>query len=264
MLGLTLLNVLLALATPHVRADDPASVPLEVLRTRHVAVQTKINGEGPFRLVLDTGAPITFINRRVAVKLGLMKPDAAKQPAMLGMGGQVKVRSLEVGSVKAEDVPVMILDHPIVEMIGQVEGGIDGIVGYTFWARYRMTLDYQAKQATFASSDYKPQDVLASVMARLMNTDDRAPVISPAGLWGMEAAVEKGKVVVKRVTPGWPAAQAGLRPGDRIKTINRRWTDTFPELLDALAHARPDQPAAMVIDRSGTEVRVEVRPRTGL
>ena len=255
------------LSTPQpaqARLQDAVAVPMQILRTRHIAVQVRINGEGPFRLALDTGSPITFMNRRLAAKLGLMTPEAAKQPMMLGMGGQVKLKSLDIGGVKAADVPVMILDHPIVEMIGQVEGGIEGIIGYTFWARYRMTLDYQAKELTLTPSNYQPQDVLASVLGRLMRADDRPPVVSPGGIWGMVTSAARGRVVVRTVTPGWPAAQAGLRSGDYIRTINRRWTDTLPDLVEALSHAHPDSPAEVVADRAGRELRLKIVPRRGL
>lgn len=259
-----LATFLLACPRPLAQIPQPVQVPLDILRTRHIAVQTKINGQGPFRLVLDTGAPITFINRRVAVKLGLMKADAAKQPMMLGMGGQVKVKTLEVGGAKATDVPVIILDHPIVEMIGQVEGGIDGIVGYTFWGRFDMTLDYQAKQVTFGPSNYQPEDVLSSVMTRLFRTDERAPVVAPGGIWGMAVAEADGGIVVKSVTPGWPAAMGNLQAGDKIKSINLRWTDSMPDLADALSHAHANDPAEVVALREGREVHLQIRPKPGL
>ena len=43
----------------------------------------------------------------------------------------------------------MVMDHPTVEAISKTVGPIDGIVGFPFFARYRMTLDYQAKKLTF-------------------------------------------------------------------------------------------------------------------
>jgi hypothetical protein len=243
------------------------TVPLEVLRTRHIAVQAKINGQGPFRLVLDTGAPITFINRRLAAKLGLMSAEAAKKKMVVGMGGQVKVHSLEVGEVKAENVPVMLLDHPIVEMIGQVEGGIDGIIGYTFWGRYKMTLDYEAKQAVFDSTPYEIEDVLSSVMGKLLKTDDRPPLVSPAGIWGMKTETRKNMaypVVLTSTTSGWPADAGGLRIGDRLLTINGRWIDSNSSLLDALSIAKPGTQAEIVVKRGTQQQTLWITPRPGL
>lgn len=259
---ITIAICLLDIAIP--RSTTLNTVPLVVLRSRHIAVQAMINGEGPYRLVLDTGAPITFINRRLASKLGLLDPEAAKKKMVIGMAGQVKIRSLEVGGAKAEDVPVIMLDHPIVEMIGEVEGGIDGIIGYTFWSRFRMTLDYQAKRLSLEENGYAPHDVLSSVMGRLMRSDNRPLLISPGGIWGMEATAKNGQVFVKRVTTGWPAAIGGLLAGDRIKTINRRWTDSMPDLLNALATSSAGEAAELVVVRGKIEVKLIVQPRPGL
>jgi hypothetical protein len=249
---------------PAASNSNTVTIPLEVLRTRHIAVQTRINGEGPFRLVLDTGAPITFINRRLAAQLGLIKPEAASTPSIIGMGGQVSVKTLEVGDAKSENVPVIILDHPIVEMIGQIEGGIDGIVGYTFWSRYRMTLDYQAKQVTLAPTTYEPNDVLSSVYSRLMRTDTRPPVVAPGGIWGMRAAAKSGRVEVLGVTPGWPAHTGGLRSGDLINTLDRRWVNSMPELLDAMARVAPGRSAEVQVVRRGKTLNLMIAPRPGV
>src|SRR5207302_5303192 len=37
----------------------PATVPFELLETKHMAVKIKLNGKGPYRVIFDTGAPVT-------------------------------------------------------------------------------------------------------------------------------------------------------------------------------------------------------------
>ncbi len=38
-----------------------------------MAIMVKINGQGPYRLLFDTGAPITLIDNKVAEAAGLLK-----------------------------------------------------------------------------------------------------------------------------------------------------------------------------------------------
>ena len=63
------------------------------------------------------------------------------------------------------------------------------------------------------------------------------------------------------VEPGWPAAAAGLMPGDRVISIGgvevESWQDVQAEIL-----ARPGQLFTIVVERSGQPLTVEVTPRT--
>src|SRR5947208_2988059 len=49
-------------------------VPYRLTDTKHVMVRVKINGKGPFNLIMDTGAPAVFITKPVAKKAGA-EPD---------------------------------------------------------------------------------------------------------------------------------------------------------------------------------------------
>src|SRR5262245_7635670 len=119
----------LVIAVP-VRADDakdkPVVVPFELLKTKHMTVQVKVNGKGPYRLIFDTGAPATLINNKIAKEASLLKK--VRQPAfsLFGSVGTVKVDKLEVGDVAAENVPAVVMDHPLVEGMSKKLGAIDG------------------------------------------------------------------------------------------------------------------------------------------
>src|SRR5205807_1264034 len=86
-------------------AAPPATItaPLEVLKTKHIAVSVRVNGAGPFRLVLDTGSPISFLSGHAAEQAGLITADAARRPVLLGMRGQAVVKSLEIGGAQVKD-----------------------------------------------------------------------------------------------------------------------------------------------------------------
>ena len=73
-----------ALLTTSGFAADPApkdkpvaetEVPYRLTDTKHVLVRVKLNGQGPFNFILDTGAPAVFIPNKIAKKIGLKFDD---------------------------------------------------------------------------------------------------------------------------------------------------------------------------------------------
>lgn len=258
------------------RADDakekPVVVPFELLKTKHMAVQVKVNGKGPYRLIFDTGAPATLINNRVAKEAGLLKK--VRQPAfsLFGSVGTVKVDKLEVGDVAAENVPAVVMDHPLVEGMAKKLGPIDGIVGFSFFGRYRMTLDYQAKQMTLAPTGYDPPDAMEAMTAALtaLLARDKPPVkvLTAAAQWGTVVAKDaddhEAGVTVKEVLAGGPAALAGVQPGDRLLTLDDRWTDSVADCYAAAGRVKPGQAVKITIKRGSEEKELTVKPVAGL
>ena len=57
-------------------------------------------------------------------------------------------------------------------------------------------------------------------------------MLSAAGQWGLVADKDKDDeeagVTIKEVMPGSAAAAAGLKAGDRLLTLDGRWTDSLP------------------------------------
>ena len=265
--------LLLALA-PAARAEAPAkpvTVPFELLRSGHMAIQVKVNGKGPYRLIFDTGAPVTLLNNKVAKEAGLLKGVATPAFALFGAMGDVKVRSLEVGGLTARDTSAIVMDHPVVGLMAKKLGPLDGIVGFPFFARYKVTLDYKARTLTFAPGTYKPGDPLKSLESELMKMVMGGPappkVLAAAGQWGLRA--EKGDkdeagVTVREVLAGGAAAAAGLKAGDRLLSIDGRWTDSLPDLYAAAGHVKPGTEAVVRVKRDGKEIELKVKPLTGL
>jgi hypothetical protein len=249
-------------------------VPFELLPSGHMTVMVKLNGKGPYKLIFDTGAPTLLINNRIAKEAGLDK-DAKKPPiALFGSGGEVKVPTLEVGDQKAENVPAMIMDHPTVDAISTAfkkdSGPIDGIVGFPFFARFKVTIDYRAKTMTFVPNGYNPPNVTEAMQKELMDRftkGETVKILAPAAQWGMicmkEAKDEDAGVVVKEVLPESAAAKAGLKKGDRVLTVDGRWTDTLPDLYMAAGYIKPGKTAPLVIKREGKEMELQVKPTPG-
>jgi membrane-associated protease RseP (regulator of RpoE activity) len=254
------------------KSTEPVTVPFELLRSGHMAVQIKVNGKGPYRVIFDTGAPISLLNNKIAKEAGLLKDAEKPLFNLFGTMGQVIVKSLQVGDLKAENVNAIIMDHPTIDAISRVLGPVHGIVGFPFFARYRMTLDYKAKELTFVPNGFEPPDVMEALMAgmMLMSGNGKAPTqaVAPAGQWGMvikEDAASKGEAGVKvtKVYSASAAAKAGIKEGDRILSLDGRWTDSMADLYTAAGYAKPGVETKVTIQRDGKELEVKVRPTSG-
>jgi len=259
--------------TPTTREKDPnavkaTTVPFELLKSGHMAVQVKVNGKGPYKLIFDTGAPITLVNNKLAREAGLLEGMPRPAFTLFGSMGEVKIKSLEVGGQKATDVAAVVMDHPTVELISKVLGPIHGIVGFPFFARYRMTLDYQSKTVTFEPNGYNPPDVMKSMLAALTTMGKGPLQLAPAGQWGLVPSKEVGDdddgVDIKEVIAGSPAAQGGLKRGDRLLTLDGRWTDTVKALYEAAAHIKPGTTVTLKVKRGGKEMPLKVTPAEGM
>jgi Aspartyl protease/PDZ domain len=245
-------------------------VPFELLKSRHMAIQVMINGKGPYRLIFDTGAPTNLINNKTAKDAGVLKKDDKGGMAMFGMSGAKVIDTLEIGDVKMEKVPVMVMDHPTVKAISEALGPIEGLIGFPFFARYKTTVDYQKKELTFTPNGYVPSDAMQSLMEKLTKGGGKqgAAIVAPAAVWGFTVdkgdADEEAGVTVKEVLSGSAAAAGGLKVGDRVLTLDGRWTDSIADTFTAASLVKPGREAVVVVKRGDKEVKLSVKPVKGV
>jgi PDZ domain/Aspartyl protease len=259
-----------SLSTAKSNKTDPESVvPFEMLPTNHMLVEARINDKGPYHLIFDLGAPITLLSNRVSEAAGVVKPSA-RRSFLFGMRGEAEVSKLQVGELKATKLPVIILDHPVLAALEEMTGRqIDGLMGFTFFARYKTTIDYQAHQMTFAPIDYQVRDLMKELPDRLLGPKvTRRRVLAPSGLWGIRLGKPTGGldspgVPIVEVYPRSAAARAGLRPGDVLITLDGRWTSSIVDVFHAVADIKPGREAAVVIQRDGKDQVFTIRPADG-
>jgi hypothetical protein len=250
------------------RAPKPATVPFDLLKTQHMVVDIKVNGKGPYRVIFDTGAPIMLLNNKVAKEGGILPKDF-RRPffAPFGSIGDFKIKTLELGDLKVHDIKTIVMDHPTISLISKALGPIEGIVGFSFFARYRMTVDYQAKEMTFVPTKFQPPDMIENVM-KMLRPGNRTQVLAPAGQWGFQVQKddkdEEPGVTVKEVLPGTPADKAGLKSGDRLLTLSGRWTDTVADCYIAAGFVAPGSDAVVLIRREQKELHLKVKVAAGL
>ena len=245
----------------------PATVPFDLVASNHMVVQAKVNGAGPYRLVFDLGAPITLLGNKAGEGSGVIAKDAPKS-FLMGMRGEGKIRSLEIGELTAGEIPVVVLDHPTLKALGGFLGRpLDGIMGFTFFARYRTTIDYQAKVMTFEPVDFRVGNLMQDLATKLSGPKvARRRVLAPAGVWGLvlgEADGDGTGVAIKSVRPDGPAARAGLRAGDVLTTLDGRWTASTADAYAAAAAVEGPGPVEVVVRRDGKDETLRVTPAVG-
>lgn len=253
-------------------AVKPVTVPFETLKTGHMAVRIKVNSKGPYRVIFDTGAPVHLLNTKLAKEAGLLKDAPTSSFPFLGTIAEVTIKELQVGDEKVAKQDAIVMDHPLVEMMSKKLGPLYGIVGFPFFARYRMTIDYQTETLTLVPTGFRPPNVMKSMQAtllQLMASDpEKVKVLAPAAQWGLvpqkKAGDEEAGVDIKTVRDGSAAAEAGLKPGDRLLTIDGRWTDTLPDLFEIAGHLKPGVSVPLGIKRGGKEMALKIKLRAGL
>jgi hypothetical protein len=244
-------------------------VPFEMMPTNHMLVQARINDKGTYHLIFDLGAPITLLSNRASETAGVVKDDAPRG-FFFAMRGEAEIDKLSAGDLTAAKLPVIVFDHPILSALGDVvDRRIDGIMGFTLFARYKTTIDYQTRRMTFEPVDYQVRDLFKELQERMLRPKvARHRVLAPLGLWGLRLGKPAGGldtpgVPIAAVDDGSPAALGGLKPGDVITTLDGRWTTSILDVFAAAAAAEPGRPAAVVILRDGKELTLAVTPAEG-
>ncbi|WBO22472.1 aspartyl protease family protein [Sphingomonas abietis] len=109
---------------------DPASTAVKLREVdARMTVPVLINGQGPFRFIVDSGATRTVISSRLAAQLAL--PAAGTVP-LHSIGGEsevpaARIASLYVGTLPAKEIVAPILDETNLGAAGIL--GIDTLKG---------------------------------------------------------------------------------------------------------------------------------------
>jgi aspartyl protease len=107
-----------------------------------------INGQGPFRLVLDTGASHSGITRIVALVLGI-PTDSGKPVILSGVTGSTRVPTIHVDTLSVGDLAV---DSTVLPILPDAFGGAEGVLGYEGLSDKRIYIDFRRDQLTITFS----------------------------------------------------------------------------------------------------------------
>ena len=209
-------------------------VPYRLADTKHLLVRAKLNGKGPYNFILDTGAPALFVSSEVADKIGV-------KPAADGWG---TFDRLEIeGGATLEKIKARI-DSPAqlkgMNAMGLAGVRIDGVFGFNLLANFRIEIDLTQPKMTWtrqhglklvpmdaheiAAGKAVPTEGITQMenltkMASTLFAQKTPPPPVPRGFFGIELAAKADIAQVAAVLVGSPAAQAGVKTGDRITAL---------------------------------------------
>ncbi|MEI9997305.1 MAG: aspartyl protease family protein [Rhizomicrobium sp.] len=156
-------------------AAAPITVPFDMIGNQ-LFVAATVDGKGPFRFLLDTGA-VDVVAQRLTVQLGLALGGAlpvhgAGDSAV--QGAVVTVPSVDVGGAILTGERFYVLSLDPIEALGGVH--VDGILGYEFFRRYVTRFDFAAHTITLTDPGaFKPDGAGTAIpMTSTHNTPEIA------------------------------------------------------------------------------------------
>ena len=132
-----------------VRATEPKFVaPTRLDRIGRIWAPVLIDGKGPYRLVLDTGASRSAITERAAESLGIPPaPDGSRM--VMGFTGSTVVPTIHVNRLEVGDLQIGPSDMPV---LADVFGGAEGVLGSEGLADKRIYADFTRDQLVISRS----------------------------------------------------------------------------------------------------------------
>lgn len=123
-----------------VQAPEPRFVaPTHRDRIGRIWAPVWINGKGPFRLVLDTGANHSGVNAQVAERLGIPL-DLSPPVRLRGVTGIQMVPTIQVDTFTVGDLVMSPLTLPIVI---DAMGGAEGVLASNEFRDQRIVIDFK-------------------------------------------------------------------------------------------------------------------------
>ena len=129
-------------ATPSAAASEALLFASPTTRDHigRIVVPVRINGQGPFRFIVDTGANHSTISPGLVQTLGL-QPSATASIVLDGITGSAQVTFVTVERLQAGDLTLEETDLPVVS--ADVLGGADGILGAAGFTTQSLMVDFQ-------------------------------------------------------------------------------------------------------------------------
>lgn len=134
---------------PNLGGDTLLAAPTTRDHIGRIMVKVKVNGQGPFAFVVDTGASHSTVSPALVKTLGLT-PDDASQIALDGITGAavvpgVTVNTLEAGAWSVHHTPMPVLWAPVM-------AGADGILGAAGLSDESLVIDFTHDRVVIAKS----------------------------------------------------------------------------------------------------------------
>ncbi len=117
--------------------DELYAAPTRADRSGRILAAVLVNGRGPYRFILDTGANSSALAPRVVEELGLPTAEGVQ---VHGVTGTAMLPAVRVESMSAGDVVLPPTVLPVLP--GDIFGGADGILGVSGMQQMRIDVDF--------------------------------------------------------------------------------------------------------------------------
>ncbi|MFM7128708.1 MAG: PDZ domain-containing protein [bacterium] len=254
-------------------------VPYLLTQTNHFVVRAIINGKGPFYLVVDTGAPGLFLGTEASRKAGITSEKGK-------FFSNLEELKLE-GGPTLKNLPMRVEDP--FQLTGMNSLGLpgirlDGLMGFSVLARYRITLDPTHKRMIWTRLDFNPKQTLDDIPvarreempAELQAMNMLGPAMKLASLFigkqpdvkrlpqgfagfSLESGVNSAKLVIGRVLADSPASRAELKSGDEITAIDEKPLKNRDEFTKFMEQKPAGATLKFSIKRSGETKSIELK-----
>jgi hypothetical protein len=135
-------------------AKTSFTLPFDIVDNR-VFIDVRLNGRGPFRFILDTGAGGVTITPEVVAQLALQVSDAGEGQ---GVGektvhsGSARLARVQIGDLQLADVESNVTDMGDESQVFGTKK-LDGIIGLIVFERMVVKHDYVSRVLTFTAPD---------------------------------------------------------------------------------------------------------------
>jgi predicted aspartyl protease len=124
------------------------SVPLTIDERGAVIVEARINGAGPFKFIVDTGASRSIVADDLATALGA--PVVARSEIVGSAGSDmrfvVRLGSVTLDSARVDALLAVVVPAARLSPLGR---GVRGLLGQDFLSAFNYTLDYRRGRLTW-------------------------------------------------------------------------------------------------------------------
>jgi hypothetical protein len=260
-------------------STQPVLVPYKLTDTNHILIRVKINGQGPFNFIMDTGAPAMFLRDSAADKLKLKKTAR----------GFTTLDQLEIeGGAKLSKVQCVVETPYQIEgmnAIGASGVDLDGLMGYAILARFRLQIDLSKDRMVWTPINYNPPPLPTRRGAsgpassadekRLESVGSLLKVIGPLvkqippppqyrGFLGLELAQQNNAVMIEQVLGDSAADKAGLIAGDRLLSIDGKPVISITDAQAMVQHIGKGKTAVIRVARDQAKVQLKLIAGEGL
>lgn len=132
--------LLSAQAPPPLPADAvaPTVVSIDLDRSQRMTVPVTVNGAGPYRFLVDTGAQATVVTPRVTDALGLVPSGRA---TLVAMASRTKVDTIALNGLEFAG---RRFNNLVTPLLRDRDIGADGIIGLDSLQDLRVVIDFRA------------------------------------------------------------------------------------------------------------------------